>query len=454
MNKNEILISLITLGCNKNQTDSEFLLKGLSLYFTITSNLDETDVIILNTCAFLKEARLEAKQYISNLVKYKNKNLKCLVITGCYAEFLKNNNENLENIFEKVDLILGLLDVKTFSSAIKNFLKNKKKSSIFHKEKNIFGLFDEDKINRLVSHPNYAYLKISEGCNNKCSYCLIPSIRGNFKSRRKEIILNESNILIDKNIKEINIISQDIGQYGLDLYKNYNLINLLEDLDKTKKEFWIRLLYLHPKYINKKLIELIKNHNNILNYIDIPLQHINNKILKNMNRHITTTEILEKLNLLKENIPDICIRTTFIVGFPGETENDFREILSLVEQKYFDRLGVFTYSREKGTLAYDMNNQIPENIKNIRKDEIMKLEQKILLEKNKEYLGKIFKFLPEKIENDFIIGRIYSMAPEVDGNIYINIKNNKKITKKNFNDFWDIKLTESQTYDFIAEKLN
>ena len=310
-------------------------------------------------------------------------------------------------------------------------------------------MFDENKINRTVSHPNYAYLKISEGCNNRCSYCLIPSIRGNFRSRKKEIILKEANILINKNIKEINIVSQDIGQYGLDLYKNYGLINLLDDIDRIEKDFWIRLLYLHPKYINNDLVHLIKNHKNIVNYLDIPLQHINDKILKKMNRHITKTEILKKLDFLKENIPDICIRTTFIVGFPGETENDFKELLSLVEKKYFDRLGVFTYSREKGTLAYDMKEQIPENIKNIRKDEIMKLQQKISLEKNKVYLGKTFKFLPETVENQNLIkGRIFSQTSQSDPNTYLKIKSIKNF---DFFAFHDVKITKCEIYDLYCE---
>ncbi len=479
--KNNINLSLITLGCNKNQTDSEFLIAGLSEYFNITPEIENADVIVLNTCAFLEDARKEAENYIKELSTFKKNNCKCLIMTGCYAELLHKEifeKENEANIFtnsknfKNIDLIISLTDIKTFSESILNFLNDNKNSKKFISSNgNIFGLFNEKKINRFISHPNFSYLKISEGCNNHCAYCLIPKIRGDFRSRSKEIIMAEANFLLENKIKEINIISQDIGLYGTDIYQkeNFRFLNILDDISNIKnisnvktddnENFWIRLLYMHPRHINKDLVNLIKNSKNICHYIDIPIQHISEKILSKMGRKISKNEIIDKLEMLKFEIPEISIRTTFIVGFPDETEQDFEEILKLVEKKYFDRIGVFAYSNEKGTRSFDFPNQVPNKIKQSRLKKIMEMQQKISLEKNKKLFesNKTFQFLTEEvIDKKTLKGRIYSMAPEVDGAVYVKydkVQNfSKKFSSKNKN-FLDIKITDFNEYDFFAEEV-
>jgi ribosomal protein S12 methylthiotransferase len=479
--KNNINLSLITLGCNKNQTDSEFLIAGLSEYFNITPEIENADVIVLNTCAFLEDARKEAENYIKELSTFKKNNCKCLIMTGCYAELLHKEifeKENEANIFtnsknfKNIDLIISLTDIKTFSESILNFLNDNKNSKKFISSNgNIFGLFNEKKINRFISHPNFSYLKISEGCNNHCAYCLIPKIRGDFRSRSKEIIMAEANFLLENKIKEINIISQDIGLYGTDIYQkeNFRFLNILDDISNIKnisnvktddnENFWIRLLYMHPRHINKDLVNLIKNSKNICHYIDIPIQHISEKILSKMGRKISKNEIIDKLEMLKFEIPEISIRTTFIVGFPDETEQDFEEILKLVEKKYFDRIGVFAYSNEKGTRSFDFPNQVPNKIKQSRLKKIMEMQQKISLEKNKKLFesNKTFQFLTEEvIDKKTLKGRIYSMAPEVDGAVYVKydkVQNfSKKFSSENKN-FLNIKITDFNEYDFFAEEV-
>lgn len=450
-------LSLITLGCNKNQTDSEFLLAGLANDFEITGILEDAEIIVLSPCSFLNDARDEAKAYIKKLKNYKLEyNCKCLALTGCYAELLKDEVFKDE---KDVDLVIGLADVKTFVKTINDFFNGNKIKKFVHGNGNIFGLFDEKSINRINSHPNYGYVKISEGCNNRCSYCLIPTIRGEYRSRKKEVILAEIGNLLDNGVKEINIVSQDIGGYGADIYKNnsFGLVNLLNEIieeNKTKK-FWLRLLYLHPKHIDEKLVEVIKINKNICKYIDMPIQHISDKILKNMDRKITKKDILEKILLLKKEIPNVVIRTTFILGFPNETDKDFEELCSFVKEVYFDKVGVFTYSNEKGTKSYNLKDQIPENKKLERAEILMNIQEKIALEKNKKFLKMIDKnidFLAEEIvDKNTIKGRLFSMAPEVDGFVYVQYDEKENLLEKiNNKKFLKAKIYDCNSYDFYA----
>ena len=439
-------LSLVTLGCNKNQTDSEFLLAGLSRSFEITGNIGEAEILVISPCAFLKEARVEAEKYISELSKYKKQNCKCLIVTGCYSQFLK---KELFDGNKNIDIVIGLCDVDTFVESINNFFSNKTRGFV-DGNNNVYGLFDNN-VTRINSHPNYAYLKISDGCNNRCSYCLIPTIRGEYRSRSKEVILAEAEALISQGIKEINVISQDIGAYGTDIYGKQSLIELLDAMASlgSGKKFWLRLLYMHPKHINRELVELIKSHKNICKYIDLPIQHINDQILQKMNRKITKFEILEKIFLLKKEIPNVVIRTTFILGFPGETESQFRELCDFVGEGYFDKVGVFTYSREKGTKSYDFSSQISNDKKNARARELMDIQKSIALKNNKKLVSKVLDFLPEEIiDENTVKGRIATMAPEVDGNVFVEFKESFDPSK--FNKFFKVKICEYTDYDLYA----
>ena len=449
-------LSLITLGCNKNQTDSEFLLAGLAGAFEITGVLEEAEIIVLSPCSFLEEARDEAKVYIKKLKHYKDEhNCKCLVLTGCYAELLK------DEIFAEekdIDIVIGLADIKTFVKSINDFFKGKHKNvkKFVQGNGNIFGLFDEKNVNRINSHPNYGYVKISEGCNNRCAYCLIPTIRGEYRSRQKDIILAEIENLLDNGIKEINIVSQDIGGYGNDIYNGeYSFIELLNEITEIEANgnFWIRLLYMHPKHINQELVKLIKSKKQICKYIDMPIQHISDKILKKMDRKITKQEIIEKIVLLKKEIPEVVIRTTFILGFPGETETEFEELCEFVKEGYFDKVGVFAYSNEKGTKSYDFKDQVSEDEKLKRAEILMNIQEKISLKKNRKLMNKTVEFLAEEILDEKTIkGRLASMAPEVDGFVFVKYLENTDLAKKfNSKKLAKAKIYDCNSYDFYAE---
>ncbi len=450
--KQKLKLSLITLGCNKNQTDSEFLIKGLSKHFEITHDLSLAEIIILSPCSFLKSARAEAKIYINKLKKFKTKNCRCLVVTGCYAELLK------DEIFEKnqdVDLVLGFLDVEKFVKAIKKFFeKNKlseKRKYVFGKD--VFGLFGEKNVERIHSHPNFAYVKISEGCDNKCSYCLIPTIRGDYRSRNEGVILKECEQLLGSGVKELNIVSQDIGAYGVDFGEKKQMSSLLQKIERFDSHFWIRLLYMHPKHIDKNLANLIRNSEKICKYIDIPIQHINNEILEKMNRKITKNEIIDKILLLKETVKNIVIRTTFIVGFPGESDDSCAELADFIKLGYFDKVGFFKYSREKLTPSYQMKNHVPEKIKDARVEKLYKIQEKISFEKNKKFINQKLDFLPEEIISDQLVrGRVFSMAPEVDGDVYLRAAK-KFDARVNFNDFIKIQINAAKNYDLYAKEV-
>ena len=450
MNLTSLNLSVVTLGCNKNQTDSEYLIAGLSENFTITPNLEEADIIVLSPCSFLEVARSEALEYINDLAIYKRDfRCKCLIVTGCYAQHLRDQilKDNSE-----VDLVIGLSDIETFVESIKNFFVSNKRSFLYGNN-NVFGVFSDD-VKRIVSHPFYAYVKISEGCENHCSYCLIPMIRGDYRSRDKQIIISEIKDLIDSGIKEINIVSQDIGMYGEDIYEKNSFVELIREIAELDGDFWIRLLYMHPKHINTKLADLIEFNKKVLNYLDIPLQHVNNDILESMNRCVSKEDLIERLDLLRERIPDIVLRTTFIVGYPGEDESKFEELKEFVFKEQFDRVGVFAYSREQGTKAFDYNDQLDEQIKQKRVQEIMCLQQDISIDKNKKLIGKNLEVLYEsyvELEDKSVLmkGRIYSMAPEVDGNVYVSLP--EDFDYDNFKGILRAKITDCDEYDLVGK---
>ncbi|NLW22339.1 MAG: 30S ribosomal protein S12 methylthiotransferase RimO [Tissierellia bacterium] len=433
--------TIVTLGCSKNEIDSELMMGILkNNNYKFVSSLEDADIIIINTCGFIEDAKKESIETIWKITRYKREgNCKYIILAGCLAE--RYPKELLEEI-DEIDGIIGTGNIKDIVQLIEE-LKNGKNKII--RTKNI----NEDYIERIkrISFRPTEYVKISEGCNNFCTYCIIPKLRGKHRSRKMEDIIEEVEFLTDNGVKEIILIGQNITDYGIDLYGDYKLYELLDHLNKIEKVKWIRLLYLYPDNISERLISSIKNNQKVLKYLDIPLQHINNEILKRMNRKTTKEDIVELISKLRREIPEVVIRTTFIVGFPGESEEIFNELYSFIEEIQFDRLGVFTYSREEGTPAYSFDNQVPEKVKTDRKDKIMELQREISYSLNSKKLGNIYEVLiEEQGDENLYVGRSYMDSPEIDGIIYVS--SDKKLE---IGQFIKVKITDYLEYDLIGE---
>ena len=381
-----------TLGCPKNFNDTQTA-KGIMTAegITITDDAENSDVMILNTCGFINDAKRESIQRIFELAELKDENRK-LVVSGCLAQ------RYADELFEEMPEVDCFVGVKSISLCCDTSL----------------GILPRV----LEENPYTATLKIAEGCNNRCAYCVIPDIRGPYRSKKKEDILKEAQWLADKGCKELILIAQDVTLYGTDIYGRQVLPELLKELCGIEGIEWIRLMYCYEDKITDELIEVMKNEEKICHYIDIPIQHSSNNILKAMNRRSTENSIRETVKKLKEAIPDIHIRTTIITGFPGETEEDFENLLSFVEEMRFARLGVFAYSQEENTPAGEMENQVPEEIREHRKDAVMRRQLDISLESNREKIGQIMKVLvEEKDEDGSYIGRTQYDAPEIDDSV-------------------------------------
>ncbi|MFC1546252.1 30S ribosomal protein S12 methylthiotransferase RimO [bacterium] len=432
-------VSVIALGCNKNEIDCESLIGCLLPYVCITSDLKQADVIIISPCAFLKSARNEALKYIKSLVEYKKKySCRCIVVTGCYTSLLK---EGILDKIKEVDIAVSIGSMESMYSIIDDFLNSKNNNRFFYED------FDVRKnYARPVTGFFSTYLKISDGCNNKCSYCLIPKIRGRYISRPKKDILQEAKVLAQNGVRELNILGQDIGLYGTDTRSS--LYSLLKDLTKIEELKWIRLLYMHPRHIDENIVSLIANEEKICKYIDIPIQHINDRILKLMNRKITKNEIYKKLDFLIKKIPNITLRTTFIIGFPSETRKEFQEILSFIKDYQFHRLGAFAFSREKGTKAFDIRGQVPYKIKIQRKNELLNQQKKISKKLNETCLNRSIEVLVEETlnkRNTEFRGRSENMSPSVDGNVFF--QTNEKCRP---GDFVNIDIKSVSAYDMYG----
>jgi len=434
-------IAVISLGCSKNLIDSE-LMMGVLLKnnFNLIEDVEEAEIVIVNTCGFIDSAKEESINTILEVAELK-KTGKCkfLIVSGCLGERYK---EELLLELHEVDAIVGTGNIYEIADIL---------NESFHGEKiiytgNIDNQYDED-ISRVITTPKYtSYIKIAEGCDNYCTYCIIPKLRGKYRSRRMEAIIDETKLLVDNGTKEIILIAQDTSKYGIDIYGKYMLPQLLDELNNIKGLEWIRLLYIYPETFSDDLIRSIKNNNKVTKYVDIPIQHINDRILKRMNRKTTKSMITTLVDKLRTEIPDIIIRTTIIVGFPGETNDEYEELLNYVDEMKFDRLGVFTYSKEDDTPAALLDNQIDENTKNYRKNVIMEKQQIISYEKNKKKVGSIFKVLiEEKINESSYIGRTYMDSPEIDGSIYVNSKSNLEIGT-----FVNVKVDSCLEYDLIG----
>ncbi len=413
-------VGVVNLGCARNLVDSQTILSNLKRSGHRIVPAEKADVVVVNTCAFIEEAKKESIDMIVDLLELKRQGkLKRVIVAGCLAQ---RYGKELAKEFKDIDAIMGIQKL------------------------------DKDKIPSEISltPKHFAYVKISESCYNRCHFCIIPKIKGKFVSRTVESVIEEVKQLDAKGVKEINIIGQDITAYGMDLYHELSLARLLKEVVKVCQNIqWIRLLYAFPAHVTDELIETIAREEKICKYIDIPLQHISDNILESMNRHITTKETVELIKKFRERVPSVSLRTTFIVGLPGETEENFQELLDFVSRSRFEKAGVFVYSREEGTEAYAMPKQVPERVKKDRLDQLMGLQREISQSIQQAHVGKIYKVLieeKEKGKEGIYIGRTEHDAPEVDGLVYVHTGKSLKA-----GDFARVKITDAYEYDLVGE---
>lgn len=423
-------VGFISLGCDKNRVDLEKIIFSIkSAGLEIVNNPADANIIIINTCSFLEASRLEAIENILDISQYKeNGNLEKIIVTGCLNEL---NYPDLKESLPEVDVFVRIKDNDNIVSIIAN---------LYDLEYNNYNCNG-----RVLTTPShYAYIKISEGCNNFCSYCLIPYIRGRYTSRTIEDIVNEAKLLVSDGVKELILVAQDVTKYGVDIYKEKKLVTLIRELSKIDNLQWIRLLYCYPEQIDDDLIEEIKTNNKVLKYLDIPLQHISTNILKSMNRKSTKDSIYNLFKKLQSNIKDIVIRTTFILGFPGESEKDFDEIKEFLKEFRLNNVGFFKYSREEGTRSYDFSNQIDEEIKEERLNELAQIQYDILCNIQETQLNKVYDVIIDYTNENYSLGRYYGQAPLIDSNIFID-------KKLEVGKIYKIKITDKIDYDLKGE---
>lgn len=422
-------VSVITLGCSKNTVDSERLMRQLQANnIGLQDDPDKSDAIIINTCGFIEAAKEESVDTILKAVNWKNEGkTKKVIVAGCLSERYKSE---LQKEIPEVDIYFG---TENFEGIVKELGGELK-----------YNLLGE----RVITTPSHtAYLKISEGCDRPCSFCAIPIMRGNHKSKPIEELVREAEFLASNNTRELVIIAQDTTSYGKDLYNKQNITELLNKLSKINGIEWIRIMYAYPSRFPEDLINEIASNEKICNYIDIPLQHISDSVLKSMRRGITKKQTLDLVNKLREGIPGLILRTTFIVGYPNETEKEFNELCEFINDAQFDRVGTFDYSQEENTVSYEMGDTLPQEEKLERRDKIMELQKEVSLKKNSELKGKKLKVLVEGVEGDFYIGRSYRDAPEVDGEVLIPVKNRKL----KIGEFYLSEVYDYNEYDLFAD---
>ena len=435
-------VCMVSLGCPKNQVDAEMMLKLLENDgFEICGEEAQADAIIINTCGFIESAKAEAIENILEASQYKKDgNCKALVVTGCLAE--RYRDDVTEEIPE-VDVCVGIGSNDKIAEIVKNAIEGKKGN--FYGEKNELNL-NNDRI--LGGYPFSTYLKIGDGCDNCCTYCAIPKIRGRMRSRTIEDCVNEAKKLADKGVTELIVVAQDTTAYGEDIYGESKLPELLTELCKIEGLHWIRTLYTYPDRITDKLLDTIAREQKLVKYLDIPLQHVNGEILKRMNRKGDCESLSDLIDKIRVKIPDITLRTTLITGFPGETEEQFCEMAEFVKEKRFDRLGCFTYSAEEGTLAAEFPDQIDEQVKADRMENIMELQMTISAEKNEEKAGTVTEVLIEGWD-DYIkcyFGRTAADVPEVDGKIFFMSSRPLKI-----GEYVNVRINDCLDYDLLGE---
>lgn len=437
-------ISFISLGCDKNLVDSEKMLTLVrEAGHEIVAEGEEADIIVINTCCFIHDAKEESIEAILEVAELKKEgSIKGIIVTGCLAERYK---EEIQEEIEEVDSVLGTASYTEIVKAVSAIERQEK----YNKFTDLREPLERERIERISTSGNYlAYLKIAEGCNKGCSYCIIPKVRGPFRSFTMEQLLEEATYLASQGARELILVAQETTLYGVDIYGEKKLPQLLRELCKVEGIEWIRLLYAYPEEITEELIQVMKEEEKICSYIDMPIQHSSDAVLRRMGRRTNQKELREKIALLRREIPDITIRTTLISGFPGETREDQEIQLDFVNEMEFDRLGVFTYSREEGTRADKMEDQVDEDIKRSRRDEIMELQQEISYEKNEALVGKIIKVLVEGYlyEEGIYVGRSEKDAPKVDGCVFFTSE--EEVVS---GDFVFVKITEANEYDLIGD---
>lgn len=438
-------IAFVSLGCDKNLVDSEHMLGLLHQGgYTLVGDEAQADVLVVNTCCFVEDAKRESIEQILEVARYKEEgNCKALIVTGCMAQRYKQ--EILDEMPE-VDAVVGTTSYDKITKVVDDVLAEKG-IKVQH-----FDTIDREHIEempRILTTAGYfAYVKISEGCDNKCTYCIIPQLRGKYRSRAQEQIKKEVTQLAKDGVSEIILVAQDTTVYGSDLANGESLVTLIRELSSVEGIEWIRILYCYPETLTDELIEEIKTNDKVCKYLDMPIQHAADPVLKRMARRSTNAALRERIGKLRAEVPGIAIRTTFIVGFPGETEEDFDVLCDFVEDMRFDRLGVFTYSQEEGTAAARLPEQIDEEIKAKRKDIIMSMQHDISEELTRAKIGQVMKVLIEgKItDEDVYIGRTYQDAPEVDGQVFVNYEG-ELIS----GDYVDVLITDANEYDLIGE---
>lgn len=430
-------VGFVSLGCSKNLVDTEMCI-GLfkDNNYNIVNNPARADIIIINTCGFIDSAKEEGINTILEMAEYKKRNCKYIIVMGCLVERYKNE---LEKLIPEVDLWISINEYndlwKMISKLIDNSQEEKKRLEYMKRE--------------ITTGKDMAYLKIAEGCSNKCTYCAIPYIRGPFISRTIEDVIKEVQELAKKGIKEIVVIAQDTTKYGIDIYGKPKLSELLQEISKIDGIEWIRFLYAYPETITDELIQEVKSNDKICKYFDIPIQHISDKVLKRMNRKSNGNTIRDLIKKIRKEIPNVIIRTTLIVGFPGETNEDFKELYDFIKDAKFDRLGAFMYSKEEGTPAAKLPNQIHYMTKKSRYNKIMTLQKDISKKLQEQKIGNKYKVLIESItfDNRFYIGRSYMEVPSEDGVIYIGNDSDTNL----IGEFVDVEIIDSSEYDLIGK---
>lgn len=445
-------VHFVSLGCEKNLVDSQVMLGHMGLDgFQVVEDPAEASAIVVNTCSFIEASKKESIDTILDLADFKNPevgNCEALVVSGCMAQ---RYADQLEAEMGEIDLIIGTGEYHRIVPLLKALNEGKlEKKSHVEIPKFIHTEFDP----RLNTSPGYmAWLKISEGCNRNCTFCIIPTIRGRLRSRTVESLIAEAKNLAENGVKEFNLISQDLSDYGVDLDEENNLFQLLKGLEEVDGIEWIRLFYFYPDELTDEVIELMAKSKKICRYLDMPVQHFSDHILRKMNRRITGEKILERVQKLRQEIPDIVIRTSIIVGFPTERDEDFQKLMDGVEQARFNHLGIFRYSDEEGTPAFKINPKVPQEVIEDRFDELFELQREIATEHNQSYLGKEIEVLieGEHEETELLIkGRHRGQAPDVDGNVLINETNGKELR---VGDIVRARVTEVLDFDVVAEIL-
>ncbi|WP_296115740.1 30S ribosomal protein S12 methylthiotransferase RimO [uncultured Eubacterium sp.] len=436
-------VLFISLGCDKNLVDSEFMLGKLTQHkFIVTDDETQADVIVVNTCCFIHDAKEESIQSILDMAQYRTSgSCKALIVCGCLAE--RYRDEILKEIPE-VDAVLGTNSTEKICEAIEKVLLGDK-YEVYEPLTNI----ESHEAKRSVSTGgHYAHLKIAEGCSKHCTYCIIPSIRGDFRSVPMEEILSQARDLAEAGVKELILVAQETTLYGIDLYGKKSLHILLNELNKIPGIYWIRLMYCYPEEIYDELIEAIRDNEKVCHYIDMPIQHINSDILKRMGRKTNREMLEEKIAALRASIPDIAIRTTLICGFPGETSQQHEELMEFLNETEFDRLGAFTYSPEENTPAATFDNQVEESVKEDWQADVMELQEEIILDKNETMIGQeILVMIEGKVaDENAYVGRSYRDAPDIDGLVFVNTD-----VELVSGDFVKVRITGAYEYDLIGE---